>query len=155
MNDYIHISNLRMYGFTGVLPEEQALGQWYEVDLWIWTDTAKAAQTDELDDTYDYVNAVNEVRELVRTARYNLIERLAGAIAQIILTSPKVHQVHVRLTKVSPPIPDFSGKVSVEITRSAAGISTTETASHNQDIPAKEVSSAKAEQHIPSKCDGP
>ncbi len=131
MNDCIHISSLRMYGFTGVFPEEQALGQWYEVDLWILTDTAKAAQTDELDDAYDYCNAVNEVRELVRTARYNLIERLAGAIAQIILTSSKVHQVRVRLTKVSPPIPDFSGKVSVEITRSAADISTAKTANPN------------------------
>ncbi|MGG6296184.1 dihydroneopterin aldolase [Leptolyngbya sp. AN02str] len=121
MSDCIAISNLRVYGYTGVFPEEKALGQWYELDLKIWTDTAKAAQTDDITDTYNYVEAVEQARNLVRTAQFNLIEKLAAAVADILLqSSTQVEQVQVRVTKVSPPIPDFSGKVSVEITRSAA-----------------------------------
>ena len=32
-DDCIHISGIRAYGYTGLFPEEKALGQWFEVDL--------------------------------------------------------------------------------------------------------------------------
>lgn len=117
-SDCIYISGIRAYGYTGVLPAEQELGQWFEVDFWVWLDLSKAGQTDNLDHTYDYRLGIKSVRELIRTSNFSLIEKLADAIAETILTAAQVEQVHVRLTKVSPPIPDFSGKVAIEITRS-------------------------------------
>lgn len=30
--DSIHVTGIRCYGYTGLLPEEQVLGQWFEVD---------------------------------------------------------------------------------------------------------------------------
>lgn len=118
--DTLQISGIRAYGFTGFFPEEQVLGQWYDVDLTIWLDIAQAAESDCLEDTYDYRSAIKAIQELIRTAKFKLIERLIEAIAQQVLDLGNVGQVRVRLTKVSPPIPDFSGSVSLEIVRSAA-----------------------------------
>lgn len=115
--DYIHVNGLRAYGYTGAYQEEQILGQWYEIDLTLWLDLAQAGHSDRLEDTCDYGTIVKEVQHLVRTARFSLIEKLAEAIAELTLSHASVETVTVRLCKVSPPIPDFSGRVSVEITR--------------------------------------
>ncbi|NJR64700.1 MAG: dihydroneopterin aldolase [Leptolyngbyaceae cyanobacterium CRU_2_3] len=116
--DTLNITGIRAYGYVGFLPEEQILGQWYEVDLTLWLDSSKAGKSDRLEDTYDYRVIIQSVQELIRTERFKLIETLTEAIAQIVLQPKTVEQVRVRLTKVSPPIADFSGKVSLEITRS-------------------------------------
>ncbi|BAU43468.1 dihydroneopterin aldolase [Leptolyngbya sp. O-77] len=118
MADCIYLTGLRAFGYSGYLEAEQVLGQWFQVDLTLWVDLSKAAESDRLEDTYDYRNNVATVLQLIRTERFRLIERLAGAIAQIMLSSGQVEQVTVRLTKVNPPIPDFTGQVAVEITRS-------------------------------------
>ncbi len=115
--DCIYITGIRAYGYVGFLPEEQVLGQWFEVDLAIWTDLRTAAQSDELLQTYDYSVDVPKIQHLIQTARYKLIEKLADEISAIALTSPQVQQVRVRLTKPNPPIPNFSGQVVLEITR--------------------------------------
>ncbi len=117
--DCIHLEGIRAYGYTGFLTEEQTLGQWYEVELKLWLDLSRPCQNDCLDDTYDYSSDIRAILQLIQTAKFKLIERLAGAIADIILASGKVEQVYVRLIKVNPPIPDFTGTVSIEITRTA------------------------------------
>lgn len=117
--DCIHLEGIRAYGYTGFFAEEQKLGQWYELELKLWLDVSKSVRTDCLDDTYDYSADIHVIIDLIRTAKFRLIERLAEAIADIILASGKVKQVYVRLTKVNPPIPDFTGTVSIEITRAA------------------------------------
>lgn len=122
MSDCIHLTGIRAYGYTGYFPEEQTLGQWYEVDLTIWLNTALAGSSDQLGDTYDYSADVSAIQTLIKTARYQLIERLAQAIADIVLASDKVEQVNVRLTKVNPPMPDFMGKVTIDIIRRAPAL---------------------------------
>jgi dihydroneopterin aldolase len=61
---------------------------------------------------------VKHVQDLVQQSKFALIEKLAETIANKILETESLSQVQVRLAKVSPPIPDFSGKVSIEILRS-------------------------------------
>jgi dihydroneopterin aldolase len=117
MSDCIHLSGIRAYGHTGFLPEEQTLGQWYEVDLTLWLDLSRSGASDRLEDTYDYSADIKAVQELIKTARFQLIEKLAATIADIFLQSTQIEQVRVRLTKRHPPIPDFSGQVAIEITR--------------------------------------
>lgn len=116
--DFLHLTGIRVYGYVGVLPEEQALGQWYEVNLTLGLDLSRAGATDRLEDTYDYRAIVKAVQELIQTARFQLIEKLAAEIVQLILDSGKIEEVRVRLTKLAPPIANFTGSVSVEITRS-------------------------------------
>lgn len=116
--DKLEITGIRCYGYTGLFAEEQTLGQWFEVDLTFWVDLAPAAASDRLEDTFDYRRAVKNVQELVKQSKFALIEKLAEAIATRILETETLEKVQVRLVKVSPPIPDFLGKVSIEILRS-------------------------------------
>ncbi len=122
--DSIQLSGIRCYGYTGVLPEEQVLGQWFEVELTLWLDLATAGQSDRLDDTLDYRTIIATVQTLVKTAKFALLERLATAIADAVLypaaSSPValVQQVRVRLCKPAAPIPDFGGAITIEIMRS-------------------------------------
>lgn len=123
--DQIHLTGIRCYGYTGALPEEQVLGQWFEVDLTLWLDLASAGQSDRLEATLDYRTVIASVQQIVKTSRFLLLERLATAIAQAILHPElpnllPVQQVAVRLTKPAAPIPDFGGKITIELVRSAA-----------------------------------
>lgn len=121
--DSIQITGIRCYGYTGYLPEEQVLGQWFEVDLTLGLDLSVAGESDDIEDTVDYGRIVETVRQLVKTAKFALIERLAKAIASTLFEldakphqHPSLQQINVKLTKVSPPIPDFGGRVSIELT---------------------------------------
>lgn len=115
--DLLHLTGLRCYGYTGALPEEQILGQWFEVDLILGLDLGLAGSSDQLADTLDYRTLITQVQNTVATARPALLERLATIIAEQALADAQVHQVTVRLTKVSPPIPNFAGQITVELTR--------------------------------------
>jgi len=120
--DSIHLSGIRCYGYTGVLPEEQVLGQWFEVDLTLWLDLSIAGKSDRLEDTLDYRAIIDRVQHLVKTSKVKLLERLATTIADSILHSESssavpLQRVNVCLTKLAAPIPDFPGKVTIEMTR--------------------------------------
>lgn len=116
--DSIQLTGLRAYGYTGVLPEEKSVGQWFEVDLTLWMDLSLAGESDRLSDTHDYVAIAQATQALIETAKFDLIETLAAAIAQkALMNDPRLTQVRVKLTKLRPPIPNFGGQIAVDITR--------------------------------------
>jgi ribonuclease HI len=113
----IYLKGVRAYGYVGYLPEENVLGQWFEVDATLWVDFEKSTYTDDLKDTVNYISCIRKIENLIQTEKYKLIERLAGAIADSILEDSQISQVELRVIK-HPPIPNFQGSVAVEITRS-------------------------------------
>lgn len=115
--DCIQVTEIRCYGYTGYLQEEQVLGQWFEVDLTLWLDLAPSGESDNIADTLDYRSAIETVQQLVKTSKFALVEKLANAIADAILELAQVQQVQVRLSKLAAPIPDFGGKITIDITR--------------------------------------
>ncbi len=116
--DSIQVSGIRAYGYVGYLPEERVLGQWFEVDLTLWVDLTPAGKSDNIEDTLDYREAIAIVKEQITTAKFDLVEKLVSAIAEQILSLAKVSQVRVKLSKPAAPIPDFSGRITLDITRS-------------------------------------
>ncbi len=116
--DAIEITGIRCYGYTGFLPEERVLGQWFEVSLTLWLDLTKAGKSDALEDTFDYRQAISLVKHLVKTAKFALVEKLANVIAEDLLKLNSLAKVRVQLVKVSPPIADFGGTIKIDITRS-------------------------------------
>ena len=117
--DSIQVNGIRAYGYVGYLPEERVLGQWFEVDLTLWVDLEPAGKSDNIEDTVDYREAIALVKELITTARFDLVEKLISAIADKVLSIEKVSQVRVKLSKPAAPIPDFSGKITLDIMRSS------------------------------------
>jgi dihydroneopterin aldolase len=121
--DAIEITGLRYYGYVGYFPEEQVLGQWFEVDLTLWLDLSVVGQNDRLEDTLNYADVVEQVRQLIETAKFKTIERLNTAIIDAMLNFEKVQKVRSRLVKVASPIHGFGGKVAINMIRAKDGVS--------------------------------
>jgi 7,8-dihydroneopterin aldolase/epimerase/oxygenase len=115
--DIIQLTGIRCYGYTGYLPEEQYLGQWFEVDLRLSLDLATAGQSDAIEDTLDYRSIIADVKEIVSTAKFSLVEKLAETIVSRVLNYDRVQQVELKLHKPAAPIPDFGGKITIELNR--------------------------------------
>ena len=115
--DAIEITGIRCYGYTGYFPEEQVLGQWFEVDLTIWMDLSLTGSDDQLSNTLNYADVVERVTNLLETSRFKTIEKLNAVVIEAVLAFDPVQKVHSRLVKVSPPIPRFEGSIAIAMTR--------------------------------------
>jgi 7,8-dihydroneopterin aldolase/epimerase/oxygenase len=115
--DVIELTGIRCYGYTGYLKEEQFLGQWFEVDLRISVDLSLAAKTDRIEDTLDYRGIIAAVKEIISTGKFALVEKLADTIITRVLAEDRVQQVQLKLYKPAAPIPDFGGKIAIELIR--------------------------------------
>ena len=119
--DAIQISGIRCYGYTGYFPEEQVLGQWFELDLTIWMDLSVTGSDDQLENTLNYADVVERVTNLLETSRFKTIEKLNAVVIEAVLAFNQVQKVHSRLVKVSPPIPRFEGSIAIAMTRTKGG----------------------------------
>ena len=93
--DRIEVRGLRVVGTHGLLPEEQHRGQLFEIDLDITADLTAAGRTDALEDTVDYGEVVRRTSEVVSGRSHRLIEALAEAIAEAVLTDARATSVTV------------------------------------------------------------
>jgi dihydroneopterin aldolase len=111
----ILISGLRELGVHGVLPEEQARPQPFEVDVELTADLTTAGASDSLDDTVDYAAVAEAVSRVVRTERYQLLERLATRIAEVCRVDERVTAVTVTVRKLHPVVRAMVDHVAVRI----------------------------------------
>ena len=106
--DKIVLRGLTFYGFHGVNPEEQALGQRFRVDVTLWADLTPAAASDAVADTVSYATVYKRVRALVEGPPSALLEQL----------DPRIARVRVRVTKLQPPLKSAAtGTAGVELMR--------------------------------------
>lgn len=109
----IRLKNIKIYAFHGCLVEEGKIGSDYLVNLSVEADLKKAAKTDELKDTVDYVHLQKIVREQMRE-RSKLLEHVGQRIIDAIFKEiPLVNLVKVTVAKVNPPIGGDVAEVSV------------------------------------------
>ena len=115
--DLIELRGLTALGVCGALPEEQSRAQPLEVDLDIHADLGPAGESDDLDDTVDYGAVCELVERVVTTERFQLLERLAARIAEVVLSDDRVRGVTVAVRKLRPPVPQIVATSGVRITR--------------------------------------
>jgi dihydroneopterin aldolase len=94
----LEIYGLEVYGYHGALPEEQERGQPFLFDVSLVAHDA-GVRSDKLSDTIDYTRVADRIREVATASRYNLIEALAAAIADALLSGFDVSRVRVRVRK--------------------------------------------------------
>jgi 7,8-dihydroneopterin aldolase/epimerase/oxygenase len=116
--DIIQLTGIRCYGYTGYLAEEQVLGQWFEVDLRLHLDLVNAGKSDQIEDTLDYRSVIATVKQIVSTQKFALVEKLAETLVQAVLSHNLVQKVELKLHKLAAPIPDFGGRITIELQRS-------------------------------------
>ena len=75
--DQIKLEGLVFFSHVGVLPEEKQNGQEFVIDVTFYCRRLAATATDLLAQTIDYGQAYQVIRQIVESARFDLIERLA------------------------------------------------------------------------------
>jgi 7,8-dihydroneopterin aldolase/epimerase/oxygenase len=116
MKHHIKIEGINLYGYHGCLEEEARIGGNYIVDVYMQTDFTEAAQTDNLEKTVDYCS-IYEISKTEMAIRSKLIEQVCQRIfTKIKMQFSSISHLHVRVTKLVPPMNGNVDKVSVEIT---------------------------------------
>jgi dihydroneopterin aldolase len=121
MADRIELRGLKVRGNHGVFQHERRDGQDFVVDVTVWIDLAQAAASDSLADTYDYGVLAQRAAAIVGGPSRNLIETVAGEIADDVITDQRVHAVEVVVHKPNAPIPLTFSDVAVVARRSRRG----------------------------------
>ncbi|MGA4668916.1 dihydroneopterin aldolase [Propionibacteriaceae bacterium Y1923] len=113
---WITLTGVRATGFHGVLPEETRVGQEFIVDVQL--ETAVDLTRDELDGTVNYAEVAETVVRHITGEPLQLIETLAGRIADDIASIDAVTTVEVVVHKPHAPIPVPFTDVTITVIRS-------------------------------------
>lgn len=117
----IFLEGLSFFAFHGLFEEEAKLGQRFVIDLICWADFDKATHSDAYEDTICYGTLAKTVEKVVTESRFNLLERLAGAICEAVFAmDARISKITVKVTKPSAPVPVHAGSFGVEVTRNRA-----------------------------------
>lgn len=119
--DWITLQGLRVRAHHGVMAQERATGQTFVVDVKVGLDLSEAGATDELPSTLDYGTLAEAIHRRVSGERWNLIERVAERVADLVLEDRRVARVEVTVHKPEAPIGVDFEDVSVTVVRPLPG----------------------------------
>lgn len=100
-----------------MLDHEQDEGQFFSVDVSVELDLRPAGASDDLGDTVDYGDLARRVHDRVASERWDLIEKVAERVADLVLEDRRVESVTVAVHKPDAPISVPFRDVAVTITR--------------------------------------
>lgn len=116
-SDRILLRGVRVMAYCGVLEEEQARRQPFEINAEIVADLRAAGASDDLADTINYGALGDDIAELVETQRFALLEKFAQHVADLLLADPRATEVVVEILKLRPPMAQDLAASGVRITR--------------------------------------
>jgi 7,8-dihydroneopterin aldolase/epimerase/oxygenase len=118
MLDKIYLNQMAFYGYHGVYPEENKLGQRFLVDIILECDLQEVGLTDRLDLTVNYGEVYEVTRQIVEGKPFKLVESVAETLATALLSKfPIVVRLTIKVTKPDPPIRGHYDSVAIGITR--------------------------------------
>ena len=112
--DGILIEGLVCRARVGVPEWERRKRQKILIDLELGLDLRKAGRSDCVEETVDYAAVAREVKKLVESRPFVLVEAMAEAAAGLALKKFSIREATVRVRKFSVP---GAASVGVEITR--------------------------------------
>ncbi len=119
--DKIFLNDFEFHGIHGVFKSEKTTSQKFIIDICLYMDLSLPARTDDLKLTIDYSTVYKIIKVIVETQSFNLIEALANAIANKILSSFRIDEVMVTVKKPNAPIENaIFSTVAVQISRKKA-----------------------------------
>jgi FolB domain-containing protein len=113
--DKVFIKDLLVRGIIGIREWEREKEQDILINVTVYTDTVRAAETDDINDCVDYSALAKKVQTHAETAARLTVEALANDLARICLEENLVRKVVVRVEK--PGAVRFAKSVGVEIER--------------------------------------
>jgi dihydroneopterin aldolase len=119
--DRVFVRGILVEGCHGVEAAERAEVQPFAVDVELALDLGPAGRSDDLARTADYAAVDREVRRVVTTTSFRLIEALAEAIADALLAGFPADEVTVRIAKPAVRLAGPFGSAGIEIRRVRRG----------------------------------
>ena len=116
--DKVIIKNLLARGIIGVNDWERKGAQDILINITLFTDTRRAARSDDINDCVNYSTVSKKVLAHAGTASRQTVEALADDLATLCLEQPGVQKGLVRVEK--PGAVRFAESVGVEVERSRA-----------------------------------
>lgn len=113
--DKVIIKDLLVKGILGIHEWERTKPREILLNITLFTDTRKAARTDNIADCVDYSAMAKKIRAHVEKAARMTVEALANDVAELCLAEQKVRKVIVRVDK--PGAVPEAVSVGVEIER--------------------------------------
>jgi FolB domain-containing protein len=113
--DKVIIKDLRVTGIIGIYDFERTTPQEMVINVVMFTDIRKAAQTDDIAGCVDYERVSNRLKAHAEISKRLTVEALAEDLARLCLETPGVQRVTIRVEKTQAIA--FTGSVGVEIER--------------------------------------
>ncbi|HEY9077460.1 MAG TPA: dihydroneopterin aldolase [Anaerolineaceae bacterium] len=113
--DQVIITDLLARGVIGISERERSRPQDILINLILFTDTQRAASSDDISDCIDYSQVARKVLDFVENAQRFTVEALASDLASLCLAETSAIGVRVRVEK--PGAIRFARSVGVEIER--------------------------------------
>lgn len=114
--DKVIIKNLLARGIIGIRDWERKRKQDILINITLYTDTHRAAETDDINDCADYSTIAKKVQAHAESAGRFTVEALANDLAALCLKENNVARAMVRVEK--PGAVRFAESVGVEVERS-------------------------------------
>ena len=111
----VNLNGIKTYSFHGVLPEENKIGNPYEVDVSMKTNFSVAAENDDLTKTINYALVYSIVKE-----EMNIPSKLIEAVGQRIVNRLKkeikqIEEIRLEIRKIHPPVNGIADYASIVI----------------------------------------
>jgi dihydroneopterin aldolase len=97
--DIIYLRDLRIETIIGIYDWERRVKQTVVLDLEMAADIARAAVSDEIDDTLNYKAVAKRLIAFVEESRFQLVETLAERCAEIVLNEFSVPWLRLQVNK--------------------------------------------------------
>ncbi len=115
--DRITLTGLEVFAHHGVFEHEQASGQVFRIDVTVALDLTGARLHDDLAQTLHYGELATAIHERVAGERWDLIERVAERVIDLVFEDERVQEAEVTVHKPDAPIEVAFEDVSVTVVR--------------------------------------
>ncbi len=113
--DQVIIKDLLARGVIGISERERERPQDILINVVLFTDITRAAQSDDIHDCVDYSKVAKKLMAHAERIGHHTVEALVSDLASLCLEEPGVQGVRIRVEK--PGAVRFSQSVGVEIER--------------------------------------
>ena len=117
-NDFIKVTNMKVFAYHGVLEEEKKNGQDFYLNAKVYVDMRKAGLSDKLEDTINYDTVCIFLSEVFAENQYDTIEAAAEyTVQEIMVNFPTIEAMELEVRKPHAPLTYVPEDISVTIYR--------------------------------------
>ena len=117
-NDFIKVTNMKVFAYHGVLEEEKKNGQDFYLNAKVYVDMRMAGLTDELERSINYDSICIFLAEVFAENQYDTIEAAAEyTVQEIMVNFPKIQAMELEVRKPHAPLTYVPEDISVTIYR--------------------------------------